>query len=98
VTGGWGRLHNEELVKAYTSPNIVRMRWTGHVARMGKMRKAYSISVGKPENLGVDGNIILEWILGKVWTGCIWLRIGTSGGLCDYQFLKKDSFPWSWLW
>jgi hypothetical protein len=35
------------------------------------------------EDLGVDGRIMLEWILrnqaGKVWTGCIWLRIGTSG-------------------
>jgi hypothetical protein len=36
-------------------------------------------------DLGVDRKTILEWILGKqgrkVWTGCIWLRIGTSGGL-----------------
>jgi hypothetical protein len=40
---------------------------------------------GPLEDLGVCGSIILEWILGKqggnVWTGCIWLRIGTSGGL-----------------
>jgi hypothetical protein len=37
------------------------------------------------ENLGEDGKIILKWILGKqggkVWTGCIWLRTRTSGGL-----------------
>jgi hypothetical protein len=37
------------------------------------------------EDLEVDERIILEWILGKqggkVWTGFIWLRIGTSGGL-----------------
>jgi hypothetical protein len=37
------------------------------------------------EDLDIDGNIILEWILGKhsgkLWTGFIWLRIGTSGGL-----------------
>jgi hypothetical protein len=35
----------------------------------------------KRENLGVDRKIILEWILGRVWTRFIWLRIGTSGGL-----------------
>jgi hypothetical protein len=38
-----------------------------------------------PENLGVDRKIILEWILVKfgeeLWTGFIWLRIETSGGL-----------------
>jgi hypothetical protein len=36
------------------------------------------------QDLGVDGRIILDWIFGrqggKVWTGCSWLRIGTSGG------------------
>jgi hypothetical protein len=47
--------------------------------------------VGEPEgkkplgNLEVDGKIILEWILGKrggrLLTGFMWLRIGTSGGL-----------------
>jgi hypothetical protein len=39
------------------------------------------------EDLGVDGKIILDWILGKygerVSTGCIWLRTGTSGGLLE---------------
>jgi len=55
------------------------------------MRNAYKILVGKHEGkrpLGricVDGRIILEWILrklgGKGWTGFIWLRIGTNGGL-----------------
>jgi hypothetical protein len=37
------------------------------------------------EDLGIDGKIILEWALGKqsgkLWTGCIWLRIETSGRL-----------------
>jgi hypothetical protein len=37
------------------------------------------------EDLGIDGKIILDWISdkqgGKVWTGCIWFRIGASGGL-----------------
>jgi hypothetical protein len=49
------------------------------------MRNAYNILVGKHgEDLGVDGRMILEWTLGKyggkVWTGCIWLRTGTSDG------------------
>jgi hypothetical protein len=38
----------------------------------------------RSEDLGVDEKIILEWILGKggkVWTGFVCLRIGTSGGL-----------------
>ena len=45
VTGGWRRLHNEELNDLYSSPNIVRviklrrMRWAGHVARMGEKRR-----------------------------------------------------------
>jgi hypothetical protein len=55
VTGGWRKLHNEELNKLYFSPSIVkmiksrRMRWTGHVARIGSKRNAYRILVGKPE-------------------------------------------------
>jgi hypothetical protein len=55
VAGGWRRLHNEELHNLYASQNITkvmksrRMRWTGHIARIGKMRKAYKILVGKPE-------------------------------------------------
>jgi hypothetical protein len=42
VTGDWRKLHNEELHKLYSSSNIIRMtksrrmRWTGHVARMGR--------------------------------------------------------------
>jgi hypothetical protein len=49
VRGGWRRLHNEEFDDLYLSPNTVRviksrrMRWTGHVARMGEKRGAYRI-------------------------------------------------------
>jgi hypothetical protein len=55
VMGDWTKLHSEELHKLYSSPDIIRMikprrmRWTGHVARMGEKRNAYRISVGKPE-------------------------------------------------
>jgi hypothetical protein len=48
-------LHNDELHSLYSSPNIVRviksrrMRWAGHVARMGKGRDVHRILVGRPE-------------------------------------------------
>jgi hypothetical protein len=44
VTGGWRKLHNEELHNLYSRS----MKWTGHVARMGAKRNAYRILVGKP--------------------------------------------------
>jgi hypothetical protein len=55
VTGGWRKLHNEELHNFYSSANIIRiiksrrMRWAGHVARMGGKRNVYRLLVGKPE-------------------------------------------------
>jgi hypothetical protein len=67
------------------------MRWAGHVARIREPRNACRILVRKPkgksyyEDQDVGGWTILKWILerydGMVWTGSIWLRIGTSGGL-----------------
>jgi hypothetical protein len=57
------------------------MRWAGTVARVGEIRNAYKILVGEhegkdhSENLGVDGKIISECMLGgKGWNGRIWLR------------------------
>jgi len=53
VTEEWRKLHNDELFYLYCSPNIIlviksrRVRWTGHVARMGKRRGAYMVLVGK---------------------------------------------------
>jgi hypothetical protein len=55
VTGGWRKLHNEELHGLYSSLSIVRvikvgrMRWAGHVARMREVRGAYNILVRRPE-------------------------------------------------
>jgi hypothetical protein len=55
VTGEWKKLHNEELNDLYSLPNIVlvvksrRMRWAGHVARMGVDRGVHRVLVGKPE-------------------------------------------------
>jgi hypothetical protein len=55
VTGGWRKLHNEELHDLYSSPSIIRMmksrrmRMAGHVARMEAKKNACRIMVGKPE-------------------------------------------------
>jgi hypothetical protein len=55
MIGSWRKVHNEELHNLYCSPSIIRiiksrkMRWTGHVARMGEKGNAYRILVGKPE-------------------------------------------------
>jgi hypothetical protein len=55
VTGEWRRIHNEELNDLYSSPNIVQMiksrriRWAGHVARMGEEGGVHRVLVEKPE-------------------------------------------------
>jgi hypothetical protein len=55
VTGEWRKLHNQELNDLYSLPDIVRvvksrkMRWAGHVARMGEERGVHKVLVGKPE-------------------------------------------------
>jgi hypothetical protein len=55
VTEEERKLHSKELHILYSSPNIIRqiksrrMRWAGHVARMGEKRKMYRVLVGKPE-------------------------------------------------
>jgi hypothetical protein len=55
VTGEWRRLHNKELYALFSSPSIIRviksrrLRWAGHVARMGERRGAYRALVGKLE-------------------------------------------------
>jgi len=89
-------LHNEELNDLYSSPNIVRviksrrMRWAGHVARMGEERACIGSWWGNRRerdhwrDLDVDGWIILgrisrRWDVG-MWTGLGWSRIGTGGG------------------
>jgi hypothetical protein len=67
VTGGWRKLHNEELLGLYSSPSVVRvikarrMRWAGHVERMGEVRSAYNISVGRPEGRKPLGRPRRRW-------------------------------------
>jgi hypothetical protein len=67
VTGEWRKLHNEELHNLY-SPNMIRMiklrrmRWTGHVARMGEKRNAYRLLVGKSEERRPLGRPRRRWV------------------------------------
>jgi hypothetical protein len=68
VTGGWRKLHNEELHNLYSSPSKIRiiksrrMRWAGHVARMGEKRNVYRLPVGKPEGKRPLGRPRRRWI------------------------------------
>jgi len=68
VMGEWRRLRNEELNDLYSSPNIVRviksrrMRWAGHVARVGEERGVYRVLVGKPDGKRPLGRPRLRWV------------------------------------
>ena len=67
VTRECSKLHNEDLNDLYYSPHIVRviklrkMRWAGHVARMGERRGVYRILVGKPEGKRPLGRPRRRW-------------------------------------
>jgi hypothetical protein len=67
VTVEWRRVHNDELHNLYSSPDIIRqvqsrrMKWVGHVARMGKERKVYKGLVGKPEGKRPLGRPRRRW-------------------------------------
>jgi hypothetical protein len=95
--GSQRKLHNDELYSLYSSPNIVRviksrrMRWAGHMERMGEGRVVYRVLVGRPEDKRSLGRPRRRWednikmdlrkigIEGR--TGYSWLRIGFSVGL-----------------
>jgi hypothetical protein len=95
--GSLRKLHNDELHSLYSSPNIVRviksrrMKWAGHVARMGRGEVFTGFWSGCPkardhwEDLGVGGRITLRWTLRRQGsrgrTGFNWFRIGSSDGI-----------------
>jgi hypothetical protein len=65
--GSWRKLHNDELHSLYSSPNIVRviksrrMRWAGHVARVGEERGVYRALIGRPEGKRPLGKPRRRW-------------------------------------
>jgi hypothetical protein len=65
--GSWRKLHNDELHSLYSSRNIVRviksrrMRWSGHVARIGEGRSFYRVLVGMSEGKRPLGRPRLRW-------------------------------------
>jgi hypothetical protein len=67
VTGGWRKLHNEELHNVYSSWNIFtviiwrRMRCVGHAARLGEIRNTYKILVGKLDGKSPPGRLRRWW-------------------------------------
>jgi hypothetical protein len=93
--GSWRKLHNDELHSLYSSPNIIRviksrrMRWVGHVARMGEGRGVYRVLVGRSEEkrpLGRprhrwEDNINME-LREIVIVGANWIRLGQVGSSC----------------
>jgi hypothetical protein len=103
VTGEWRKLHSGERHNLYSSPDIIRqikstrMRWAGHVARMGEGRNVYRVLVGKPEGkrpLGrprrrwVDGlkmDLRGNWLVEGVWRGFTRLMIEIVGRLFRMQ-------------
>jgi len=98
VTGELRRLHNEELNDLYCSPNILRviksrrMRWAGHVARMGEERGLYRVLVGKPEGKRPLGRPRRRWVdnirMDLQEVGC---------GYMDWTGLAQDRDRWRTL-
>jgi hypothetical protein len=91
ATGDWRRLHKKELHALYSSPHIRviksrRLRWAGHVARMGgnvhtefwweNLRKGNDL-----EDPDGDEKIILKWILKTGDGGMYWTHLTQDRGI-----------------
>ena len=95
MTGEWRKLHNDELNDLYSLPNIVRvvksrrMRWAGHVARMGEGRVVHRVLVGKPEGKRPLGRQRRRW---KDNIKMDLQEVG--GGRGDWMELAQDRERW----
>jgi hypothetical protein len=98
VTGEWRKLHNEKLNDLYSLPNIVRvvkskrMRWAGHVARMGEERGVHRVLVGKPEGKRPLGRPRCRW---EDNIKMVVEEVG--GGRGDWMELAQDRDRWRTL-
>jgi len=94
VTGEWRKLRKEELRVRYSLPNIVRvvksrrMKWEGHVARMGDGRVVHKVLVGKPEGKRLLGRPRRRW---KDNIKMDLRKLGWSG---DWMELAQDRDRW----
>jgi hypothetical protein len=98
VTGEWRRLHNKELYALYSSTNIIRvmksrrLRWAGHVARMGERRGAYRALVGRPDGRRPLGRPR------RTWEDNIKMDLREVGcGGADWINLAQDRDTWQAL-
>ena len=94
VTGEWRKLHNEELNDLYCLPNIIRviksrrMRWAGHVARMGERRGTYRVLVKNPEEKRPLGRPRRRW---EYYIKMDIQEVGSRG--MDWIELAQDRWP-----
>ena len=95
VTWEWRKLQSEELSDLYSLPNIVRvvksrrMRWAGHVARMGEERGVHRVLVGKLEGKRPQGRPRCRWEY-NIKMGL--QEVGGGGG--DWMELAQDRDRW----
>jgi hypothetical protein len=93
--GSWKKLHNDELQSVYSSPNVIRviksrrLRWEGHVARMGEGRGVYRVLVGRTEGKIPLGRHRHRW---EDNIKMVLMEIGIDGA--NWIQLAEDRVQW----
>jgi hypothetical protein len=95
VTGGWKTLQNEELHDLYSSPSIIkiikmksrRMRWAGHVARIGEKRSVHRLLVRKPDRKSPLRSR-------RRWIDLRWTFLEIGLGDMEWIGLAQDRYRW----